>query len=209
MLKKTTSSALLIIDVQNDFCPGGSLAVAEGDKIVPVINGFMPAFRFIIATQDWHPRAHVSFASNHKGKKPLEVITHQGREQVLWPDHCVQGTKGADFHQGLDTRPLYLIVRKGTDPGLDSYSAFFENDKKTKTGLAGFLKDLSITNLYICGLATDYCVFASAQDALGLGFEVMVLEDACRGVDFPQGSVVQALASLKKQGAKILTSQDL
>jgi nicotinamidase/pyrazinamidase len=209
MLKKTTSSALLIIDVQNDFCPGGSLAVAEGDKIVPVINGFMPAFRFIIATQDWHPRAHVSFASNHKGKKPLEVITHQGREQVLWPDHCVQGTKGADFHQGLDTRPLSLIVRKGTDPGLDSYSAFFENDKKTKTGLAGFLKDLSITNLYICGLATDYCVFASAQDALGLGFEVMVLEDACRGVDFPQGSVVQALASLKKQGAKILTSQDL
>ena len=209
MLKNITSCALLIIDVQNDFCPGGSLAVTEGDAIIPVINNIMPQFHFIIGTQDWHPLHHVSFASSHKGKKPFDVITHKGTEQVLWPDHCVQGTKGADFHHWLDKRSLSLIIRKGVNPGIDSYSAFFENDRETRTGLAGYLKDLDIATLYICGLATDYCVYASAQDALRLGFKVIILEDACRGVDFPAGSVSQALATLKKQGALIKTSEDL
>jgi nicotinamidase/pyrazinamidase len=209
MIKKVKTGALIVVDVQNDFCPGGSLAVEHGDEVIPVINRLMPLFARVVATQDWHPADHVSFAASHPGKKPLDAITHRGKEQVLWPVHCVQATNGSALHPDLDQRHLHLLVHKGMDPQLDSYSAFFENDNKTQTGLHGYLRVLGITELYFCGLATDYCVFASARDALGLGFTVTVIRDACRGVDFPQGSVVKALDSLQKQGAALVDSGDL
>jgi nicotinamidase/pyrazinamidase len=209
MMGKKNSGALVIIDVQNDFCPGGSLAVADGDAIIPVINRLMPLFSRVAATQDWHPADHVSFASGHKGKKPQDVIIHRNKEQVLWPDHCIQATHGAALHPDLDRRFINLIIHKGMDPLLDSYSAFFENDKQTQTGLHGYFQVLGISRLYFCGLATDYCVFSSARDALRLGFEVAIIEDACRGVDFPPGNVDKCLAELREGGALLLHSGEL
>jgi nicotinamidase/pyrazinamidase len=157
---------LLIVDVQNDFCPGGSLPVERGDEVVEVINRISPTFTRVVATQDWHPRGHLSFASNHPGCRPLETVDVNGIAQVLWPDHCVQGTAGAELHPLLDTRGIGLVLRKGMTVGLDSYSAFFENDRTSPTGLAGYLRGLGVEELFVCGLATDYCVLATAMDAL-------------------------------------------
>jgi nicotinamidase/pyrazinamidase len=202
-------NALLIIDVQNDFCPGGRLAVTDGDKVVPSINQIMRRFYKVIATQDWHPDNHVSFARNHSGTKAYDVIDVGGIRQVLWPVHCVAGTKGAEFHPELNMNSFHLIVRKGTNPNIDSYSAFAENDKKTITGLEGFLKGLDIKQVYVCGLATDYCVLYSAMDARISGFETFIIVDACRGIDEPKGNLEKALNIIKDKGIKIINSTEL
>ena len=211
-VRMSTDSAarlLLVIDVQNDFCPGGSLAVEGGDEVVAVINRVSPSFSRVVATQDWHPPAHLSFASNHQGRKPLETVDVHGMRQVLWPDHCVQGTHGAELHPLLDTRGVCLVLRKGMRPGLDSYSAFFENDTSTSTGLAYCLSGLDIEEVFLCGLATDYCVLASALDARELGFRVALVRDACRGVDHPAGSVERALADMQKAGVRMVLSGEV
>jgi nicotinamidase/pyrazinamidase len=202
-------AALLIIDVQRDFCPAGALEVKNGGEVVPVINSISDGFTVAVATQDWHPKDHFSFASNHPGKKPLDTVKRGNIDQVLWPDHCVAGTEGANFHPDLKTDCLSLILRKGTDPDLDSYSGFFENDRKTSTGLEYYLKGLGYGDVYLCGLATDYCVFYTAMDALRLGFNTYLIEDACRGVDFPEGNVEKALASMRERGVTLLSSRDL
>jgi nicotinamidase/pyrazinamidase len=199
-----TDHVLLIVDVQNDFCPGGSLAVESGDEVVPIINRITPAFPLVVATQDWHPPDHVSFASSHPGRKPLERVNADGVEQVLWPDHCVQGTRGADLNPRLNASRVGLLLRKGMRKGLDSYSAFFENDRRTDTGLRHYLKGLGVREIFVCGLATDYCVLFSALDARRLGFRVTLVTDACRGVDLPQDNVSRALAAMEKAGVKML-----
>ncbi len=201
--------ALLIVDVQNDFCPGGSLAVSGGDRVIEVINRISPLFDLVIATRDWHPAGHVSFASSHPGRKPLEVVEADGIPQVLWPDHCVQGTEGADFHPDLDLRFVDLIVHKGTSARLDSYSAFFENDRVSPTGLGFYLSGLGCSAVYVTGLATDYCVSSTAADALKLGFTTTVVVDAARGVDLPAGSVERALAALERDGARLRSSSEI
>lgn len=176
-------NALLIIDVQNDFIPGGSLEVPGGDEIVPVINGLMGRFELVLATQDWHPKDHMSFASNHKGKKPFEEIVHQGLHQILWPDHCVQGTSGAAFHSDLNVNPIEAIFRKGMDPDIDSYSGFYDNGHQKSTGLTGYLKEKGSPVVYCCGLAADVCVYFTLKDALQEGFEVKLISDATRALD--------------------------
>ena len=203
------ASALLIVDVQNDFCPGGSLAVPGGDEVVDVINRVSHRFARVVATQDWHPPGHVSFASSHAGRSPLERVEAHGVNQLLWPDHCVQGSWGAELHAGLDLRPVGCIIRKGTNPAIDSYSAFFENDRKTPTGLKDLLFELGISRLYVTGLATDYCVLASALDAARLGFRTTVVVDAVRGVDAPPGSVEQAFAEMGAAGVERTDSAEL
>ena len=200
---------LLIIDVQNDFCPGGSLAVEEGDAVVPVINRIVPLFSRVVATQDWHPSDHVSFAASHPGRKPLDVVDAGGIEQMLWPDHCVQGTRGAELHPRLEVGRIELVLRKGLRRMLDSYSAFFENDHATDTGLRFYLKGMRARDIFLCGLATDYCVLASALDARRLGFRVTLVHDACRGVDYPKGSVEKALAAMKASGVQLAESTAL
>ncbi len=195
-------NALIVIDVQNDFCPGGALAVAEGDQIIPQINAMMGDFDATILTQDWHPQGHSSFASSHAGKAPFDMIDMPYGAQVLWPDHCVQGTKGADFHADLNTDAADMIIRKGYNPDIDSYSAFFENDHKTPTGLEGYLRTRGITTLTMVGLATDFCVHFSAVDAAKLGFEVTVLERACRAIDM-DGSLAAARAAMQDAGVKL------
>jgi nicotinamidase/pyrazinamidase len=200
-------SALVVVDVQNDFCPGGGLAVSEGHKVIPVINRIIDYFPLVVATQDWHPVNHKSFASTHENKEPYQIIELSGIKQVLWPDHCVQGTTGADFHVDLHQDAFSLIIRKGTNPEIDSYSAFLENDKQTSTGLEGYLKGLSIKTLYVTGLATDFCVFYTVMDALNLGFQVYLIEDACRGVNFPEGNVEITLKAMKEAGAEIIKSE--
>lgn len=177
------SSALIVIDVQNDFCPGGALAVPEGDQIVEGINALMDDFDTVVLTQDWHPEGHSSFASSHDGKAPYEVVDMPYGPQVLWPDHCVQGSAGAELHSDLDVTRANIIIRKGTNPAIDSYSAFFENDQTTPTGLDGYLKALGVTEVTMVGLATDFCVQFSALDAARLGFKVHVREDLCRAID--------------------------
>jgi Amidases related to nicotinamidase len=201
--------ALLIVDVQNDFCPGGRLAVESGDEVVTVINRILPGFSRVIATQDWHPPDHVSFASSHPGRRPLEVVDAGGIEQVLWPDHCVRASIGAELHPRLGTAQIGLLLRKGMNRGLDSYSAFFENDHRTDTGLRHYLKGMRVRELFICGLATDYCVRASALDAARLGFRITLVADACRGVDYPEGGVAKALAAMRKAGVRIIDSSAL
>jgi nicotinamidase/pyrazinamidase len=198
--------ALVIVDVQNDFCPGGALEVPGGDKVVPVINQQIEKFDNIIQTQDWHPKGHWSFASSYEGKKPFETTSLNYGEQVLWPDHCVQGEKGSEFHPGLNTTPTQLVIRKGFREHIDSYSAFYENDFKTKTGLTGYLRDRDIDTLYVTGLATDFCVKWSVIDGLKEGFQVYVIEDAIRGIDI-DGSVQQALDEMKKEGAKFVKAE--
>jgi nicotinamidase/pyrazinamidase len=187
------TDALLIIDIQNDFCPahdgiGGALAVSGGDQIIPAVTRLARAFNHVILTQDWHPRGHVSFASAHPGTEPYQTIQVSYGEQTLWPDHCVQGTPGADFHPALDVPHAELIVRKGCRKEIDSYSAFLENDHKTPTGLAGYLRDHGIVRLFFCGLAYDFCVRHSAIDGIAHDYQCFVIEDACRAVDLP-GSV--------------------
>jgi nicotinamidase/pyrazinamidase len=195
--------ALIVIDVQNDFCPGGALAVSGGDEIVAPINELMGEFDAVGLTQDWHPAGHSSFASSHTGKAPLEMIDMPYGPQVLWPDHCVQGSDGAEFHAGLQVNRADLIIRKGFRPEIDSYSAFFENDQTTPTGLEGYLRSRGITDLTMVGLATDFCVNFSAVDAAQLGFDVTVREDLCRAIDI-DGSLAAARDGMIKSGAKIL-----
>ena len=193
------SDVLLVIDVQNDFCPGGNLAVPEGDKVVPVINRLAQRFHHVVVTQDWHPAGHHSFASSHAGRKPYDTIEAAYGPQILWPDHCVQGTEGAEFHPGLALRNLELVIRKGFRPHIDSYSALYENDHKTPTGLAGYLRERGIKRVFVCGLALDFCVRYSAEDARRQGFDVAVIEDACRGIDLG-GSVKAARESFAALG---------
>ena len=195
-------TALIVIDVQNDFCPGGALAVPGGDEIVPGINALMADFGAVILTQDWHPADHSSFASNHPGKQPFEVIEMPYGPQVLWPDHCVQGSIGADFHPDLDTIPADLVIRKGFRPGIDSYSAFFENDHTTPTGLHGYLQERGLKRLVMAGLATDFCVNFSAVDAAKLGYDVTVRLDLCRAIDL-DGSLDAALEGMREAGVRL------
>jgi len=202
-------SVLVVVDVQNDFCPGGSLPVRGGDEIVGTINRVSPSFAYVVATKDWHPADHVSFASNHPGGKPFETADAGGVVQTLWPDHCVRGTSGAEFHPGLDTRPFSCVLHKGTRNSLDSYSAFFENDRKTPTGLDYLLRGLGFGTVFLCGLATDVCVFFSAMDSVGLGYETYLIEDASRGVDLPPGSVRKAVESLASAGVRVVSSAEL
>ncbi len=192
-------SVLIIVDVQNDFCPGGALEVPAGDEVVPVINRLARQFTHRILTQDWHPVGHLSFASSHPGKAPFQTVTLTYGDQVLWPDHCVQGTDGADFHPELEVEGAELVLRKGFRRELDSYSAFFENDRSTHTGLAGYLRDRGFERVYLSGLATDYCVGWSALDARREGFEVYLIEDACRGIDL-DGSLEKALTAMDEAG---------
>ena len=194
--------ALIVIDVQNDFCPGGALAVPEGDAIVAGINALMAAFPAVILTQDWHPAGHSSFASSHAGKAPYDMTDMPYGPQVLWPDHCVQGTQGAAFHPALNTTRADLILRKGMNPAIDSYSAFFENDRTTPTGLEGYLRTRGITGLTLTGLATDFCVNYSALDAARLGFTVTVREDLCRAIDL-NGSLSAARAAMRDAGVSL------
>lgn len=196
--------ALVVIDVQNDFCPGGSLAVSKGDEVVPLINTLMGQFRHVVLTQDWHPAGHSSFASTHKGQPFTSVKLDYG-DQTLWPDHCVQGTKGAEFHAGLKLTGAELILRKGFRKPIDSYSAFYENDKVTRTGLAGYLRDRGLKRLFLCGLATDFCVAWSALDGRREGFQVVVLEDASRAIDL-NGSLAAARAEMVKAGVALTSS---
>ncbi|WP_171175423.1 bifunctional nicotinamidase/pyrazinamidase [Ruegeria sp. HKCCD8929] len=193
--------ALLVIDVQNDFCPGGALAVPGGDEVVPLINAMMAEFDSVILTQDWHTAGHSSFASSHAGKAPFELTEMPYGPQVLWPDHCVQGTEGATFHADLRT-DADLILRKGFRTAIDSYSAFFENDHTTPTGLEGYLRTRGIDTLTLAGLATDFCVYYSAVDAAKLGFDVSVRMDACRAIDL-DGSLAAAETAMRASGVKL------
>lgn len=198
----------LVIDVQNCFVPGGSLAVKDGDEVVPIVNRLAKGFRHVVLTQDWHTADHVSFASQHPGKKPFETIKLPYGEQVLWPDHCVQGTEGAALVKGLEVPHAELIVRKGFRKNVDSYSAFYEADGKTATGLGGYLKQRGIARVFVAGLATDFCVAFSALDARKDGFQTWVIEDACRGID-TQGSLAKAWERMKAAGVKRIQSTDL
>jgi nicotinamidase/pyrazinamidase len=197
------AQALIVIDMQNDFCPGGALAVAEGDQIVPGINAQMQQANAVILTQDWHPANHSSFASQHTGAAPYDLAQMPYGPQVLWPDHCVQGSAGAAFHPALDVARADMILRKGFNPAIDSYSAFFENDQRTPTGLEGYLRIRGLTRLDFVGLATDFCVAWSALDAAKLGFEVRVLTSLCRGIDL-DGSLARAEADLRAAGVTLV-----
>lgn len=207
MTQKNRAS-LLIVDVQNDFLPGGALAISQGNQIIPVINSIQPLFPLIVAAKDWHPANHISFASIH-GKKPGESIEIKGVKQELWPDHCVQGTVGADFSSQLLTQKIQKIFFKGSDPLIDSYSAFYDNAHLHSIGLDIYLQQAGVTDLYIVGLATDYCVKFSTLDGLKLGFNVFVIVDGCCGIDLKPGDVTNALREMEKAGAKLISSQDL
>ncbi len=202
-------NALIIVDVQNDFCPGGALAVREGDQVVPIINRLQPRFELVVATQDWHPANHGSFAANHPGRKPGEVIELAGLPQILWPVHCVQGTPGAELHPALERSRIAHVVHKGTDPAIDSYSGFFDNGRRAATGLEQFLRDREVDEVYVCGLATDYCVKATALDTRSLGFKTHLIEDAARGVDLRPGDVQQAIEAMRAGGVDVIHSGNL
>jgi nicotinamidase/pyrazinamidase len=192
---------LLIIDVQNDFCPGGALAVADGDAVVPVINRLAERFDHVVLTQDWHPPGHSSFATSHPGSAPFETIAMPYGQQTLWPEHCVQGTPGAAFHPQLATKRSALVIRKGFRTEIDSYSAFYENDRRTPTGLAGYLRERGLRRLFLAGLATDFCVYHSAVDARRFGFDTVVVETACRAIDLA-GSLDAAWAAMAAAGVQ-------
>ena len=194
--------ALVVIDMQYDFCPGGALAVAGGDEIIPVINRLISAHEHVVLTQDWHPTGHSSFASTHPGKGPFEMIEMPYGPQTLWPDHCVQGTRGAEFHDALEWTKAELVIRKGFRKDIDSYSAFFENDHKTPTGLGGYLKERGISEVTLCGLATDFCVAFSAIDAAHHGLTTTVILDACRGIDLG-GSMAAMTEKMKAEGVSL------
>mgnify|MGYP001478553899 FL=1 len=196
-------TALLVIDVQNDFCPGGALQVAGGNEIITGINQEMTKYDYIILTQDWHPKGHSSFATSHDGGKPLDVIEMPYGDQVLWPDHCVQGSYGAEFHSELNTARANAVIRKGSNPLIDSYSAFFENDRKTPTGLHGYFRSLEIEKINLVGLATDFCVNYSAQDAAKLGYKVSVFEKMCRSIDI-NGSLALAKTEMRECGVELI-----
>ena len=200
-----SGSALIVIDVQNDFCPGGALAVPKGDEVVRPINRLIQAFHHVVLTQDWHPKGHSSFASSHTGAAPFSNIAMPYGEQTLWPDHCVQGTPGAEFHRDLVWTKAELIIRKGFRGAMDSYSAFFENDRTTPTGLGGYLRERGLRRLVMAGLATDFCVAYSALDAARLGFEVVVALDACRAIDLA-GSLKAAEERMRGAGVTLTES---
>ncbi len=198
-------TVLIIVDVQNDFCPGGALAVSGGDQVVPVINALAQRFENVVLTQDWHPAGHISFASSHAGLHPFDMITLPYGNQVLWPDHCIQGTRGAEFHAGLDVPHAQMIVRKGYRPAIDSYSGFLEADRRTATGLGGYLAERGLTRVVVVGLATDFCVAWTGLDAAAMRLETIVVEDACRGIDAPTvpgGTLAQAWADMIAAGVK-------
>ena len=207
MQRRTRDDLLLIIDVQNDFCPGGALAVADGDATVPVINRLSERFGHVAVTQDWHPSGHSSFASSHPGSSAFETIAMPYGPQTLWPDHCVQGTSGAALHPLLSTERAELIIRKGFRPEIDSYSAFFENDRRTPTGLAGYLRERGLKKIFLVGLATDYCVHYSAVDARRLGFDAVVIEAGCRAIDL-NGSLAAAWTSMQEAGVQRIADLD-
>ena len=199
------ADALVVIDVQHDFCPGGALAVPDGDAVVPVVNRLAGAFDTAVLTQDWHPPGHGSFASSHPGAAPCDRVDMPYGPQVLWPDHCVRGTRGATLHEALDIPNAALTIRKGFRPAIDSYSAFMENDRATPTGLAGYLRERGLSRLWFCGLALDFCVAWSALDARRLGFEATIVEDACRAIDI-DGSRADALRRLREAGVAVTTA---
>lgn len=201
----TSHDALIVVDVQNDFCPGGALAVPEGDAVIPVVHRLAERFEHIILTQDWHPPSHCSFASNYQGKKAGDMMTVGGQEQRLWPDHCVQGTRGAELHPELKLERAELILRKGFRREVDSYSAFFENDHATPTGLAGYCRERGLQRMFFAGLAYDFCVGFSALDARRVGLEAVVIRDACRGIDV-DGSVAKMERAFDRAGVAIIES---
>ena len=201
-MKRDDREVLLIVDVQNDFCPGGALPVPQGDDIVPVVNRLGREFAHVILTQDWHPRGHASFASSRPGKQPFDTIEMSYGQQILWPDHCVQGTQGAAFHPGLDVPHAELVIRKGFRSAIDSYSAFRENDRRTPTGLASYLKERGFERITLSGLATDFCVLFSAIDAREAGFEVSLAASACRAIDV-DGSLARAIRSMSEAGVTV------
>jgi len=199
---------LVIVDVQYDFMPGGELAVPRGDEILPLVNRLAARFENVVLTQDWHPRGHASFASSHPGRRPFETIRLGYGAQVLWPDHCVQGTRGASFHDQLAAPHAQLVIRKGHHREIDSYSAFLEADRRTSTGLAGYLRERGLKRLWLCGLATDFCVAWTALDARAAGFEAAVVEDACRALDL-EGSLARAWDEMAGAGVRRLASVSL
>jgi nicotinamidase/pyrazinamidase len=207
-MKLTEQDVLVVVDVQNDFCPGGELAVPGGDAIVPLVNRLGEAFAHVVLTQDWHPPAHQSFASGHAGQQPYDVIDVDYGPQVLWPDHCVQGSGGADFHPALDQKKAEVILRKGFRRDVDSYSALFENDHKTPTGLTGYLRERGFKRIFLAGLARDFCVHYSAIDAAAQGFDCVVIDDACRAIDL-EGSLAAAKAREGDMGLRGMLSSDL
>lgn len=207
-IKPDDASALIVIDVQNCFLPGGSLAVKDGEQVVPIINRLAESFANVVLTQDWHTPGHVSFATTHSGKKPFETVNLHYGKQVLWPDHCVQGTESASLSKDLAVPHAGLVIRKGFNKNVDSYSAFTEADGKTTTGLAAYLKARKVKRVFLAGLATDYCVAWSALDARKAGFETYVIEDACRGIDL-QGSLAKSWADMTKAGVKRIQSADI
>ncbi|MBN2296938.1 MAG: bifunctional nicotinamidase/pyrazinamidase [Pirellulales bacterium] len=201
--------ALILVDIQNDFVPGGALAVPEGDRVATVANRLMSHFDLVVATQDWHPADHMSFASQHPGRDIGEQIELNGLPQILWPDHCVEGTTGADFVAGLDTATIDHVVRKGTDRAIDSYSGFFDNAHRKSTGMADYLKSHQVNGVFIMGLATDYCVKFTALDAVDLGFETILIEDGCRGVNLKPGDVVKAIKEMQAAGVRVKDSDQI
>jgi nicotinamidase/pyrazinamidase len=201
--------ALIIVDLQNDFLPGGALPVPQGDEVIPLANELQRRFELVLATQDWHPPNHGSFAANHKGKKPGDRIILDGIEQILWPVHCVQNTHGAEFARAFDTSRIDHVFHKGTDPLIDSYSTFFDNAHRRHTGLAHYLKKRSIKEIYLMGLALDYCVKYSARDARQLGLNTRVIVDGCRGIELKPGDIDRALEEMKRAGAVLLQSSDV
>lgn len=202
------TAALIVVDIQNDFLPGGALAVPRGDETVAIANRLMPLFPTVVLTADWHPADHSSFASQHAGKSPYDVVPMPYGNQVLWPEHCVAGTSGADFAAGLETVRAHAVIRKGTDKNCDSYSGFLAADRKTPTGLAGYLKSRGVTTVFVCGLATDFCVAWTAQDAAAAGFKTYLIEDASRAID-AGGSLAAAMAGLKTAGVGVIEKKDV
>ncbi len=202
------TDVLLVVDVQNDFCPGGALAVPDGDAVVPVVNRLAGRFAHLVLTQDWHPAGHRSFASSHPGRQPFETVEVAYGPQTLWPDHCVQGTAGADFHADLAVDRAEMILRKGFRPEIDSYSAFFENDHATTTGLTGYLRERGFTRIFGTGIATDFCVKFSLLDARAQGFEAFLIEDGSAAIDL-DGSLAAAMAEMRAAGVAVITSADI
>lgn len=200
--------ALILVDLQKDFCPGGSLAVSEGDQVMAIANRLQPFFELVVASKDWHPEGHISFASSHPNQKMGDMIEVDGFKQELWPEHCLQDQAGADFHPLLDSSLIQKIVYKGTNPKIDSYSAFYDNEHQLSTGLGEYLRENNINDLYLMGLATDYCVKYSCLDALKLGFQVTIIEDGCRGVELKRGNVSKALQEMQEAGAHIIQSSE-
>jgi len=201
--------ALILVDLQNDFLPGGALAVPQGDEVVPLANRLAERFDLVVATQDWHPADHGSFAMQHEGREPGDTIVLAGVPQVLWPVHCVQGTRGAEFVEGLDMSRVKKVFRKGTSRDIDSYSGFFDNGHRRATGLGDYLKEQGVSEVYVLGLATDYCVKFTALDARSLGFETYLIEDACRGVELAPGDVGRAVEEMRESGVRVMGSREL